>query len=369
MKRLFLVTALAVAAAVAAGQARAADYKVFLGEQVPCGFAKIPGCPSGIPKQTTLDEFFPGKVTIAAGDTITFSSATFHSVAYGLKQPAFFLPDPAKGKYARARRRRGRPVLLRRAGEADLQRPGVRPVRAEDDLRERRRRASGGLSPQAGPNAKPATFTYTFPKAGTFKLLCTIHPGMKAHGRRQAGGQRRAADADAGLGRGAAGRQRRRGRRRRPQAAAAKPPAKTVYMGIGKDATTFGYFPNKLTVKAGTTVTFVNKSPAEPHNVMFGPKKYIDGAAEEDRSASRAGPARRTRWRRSCSTARSRRAGTRYDGTNHGNGFFAHAGDDRPAARVPLPHSSTVTFTKPGKYKFFCWIHGPDMEGEIDVTA
>ena len=73
---------------------------MFLGEQVPCGFAKIPGCPAGIPSGTTLDSFFPGKVTIAAGDTITFSSATFHSVAYGLKPPAFFLPDPAKGKYA-----------------------------------------------------------------------------------------------------------------------------------------------------------------------------------------------------------------------------------------------------------------------------
>ena len=43
------------------------------------------------------------------------------------------------------------------------------------------------------------------------------------------------------------------------QAAAAKPPAKTVYMGLGNDATMLGYFPNKLTVKAGTTVTFVNK--------------------------------------------------------------------------------------------------------------
>src|SRR5215510_3974153 len=98
LKRLLVVAVLAAAAAVAAaGQARATDYKVFLGEQVPCGFAKIPGCPAGVPSQTTLDAFFPSKVTIAAGDSITFSSATFHSVAYGLKPPAFFLPDPAKG--------------------------------------------------------------------------------------------------------------------------------------------------------------------------------------------------------------------------------------------------------------------------------
>ena len=62
------------------------------------------------------------------------------------------------------------------------------------------------------------------------------------------------------------------------------------------------------------------------------------------------------------------KGGYNYDGTNHGNGFFATPVTIGPAA-VPLPHSSTVTFTKPGKYKFFCWIHGPDMAGEIDVTA
>src|SRR3954447_26990921 len=100
VKRLFLSAVIVVAASTLVGQARAADYKMFLGEQVPCGFAKLPGCPAGVPKGTTLDEFFPGKVTVTAGDTITFSSATFHSVAYGLESPAFFLGDPAKGKYA-----------------------------------------------------------------------------------------------------------------------------------------------------------------------------------------------------------------------------------------------------------------------------
>ena len=27
-----------------------------------------------------------------------------------------------------------------------------------------------------------------------------------------------------------------------------------------------------------------------------------------------------------------------------------------------------VTFTTPGTYKYFCWIHGPDMGGTIVVT-
>ena len=60
-------------------------------------------------------------------------------------------------------------------------------------------------------------------------------------------------------------------------AAAAKPPANTVYMGVGNGATILGYFPQTLTVKAGTTVTFVNKAAAGGAQRVFGPKKYILG--------------------------------------------------------------------------------------------
>ena len=35
---------------------------------------------------------------------------------------------------------------------------------------------------------------------------------------------------------------------------------------------------------------------------------------------------------------------------------------------IPLPHSWKVTFTKAGTFKYFCWIHGPDMSGTIVVT-
>ncbi len=48
-------------------------------------------------------------------------------------------------------------------------------------------------------------------------------------------------------------------------------------MGLGGETTILGYFPQTLTVKAGTTVTYVNKSPTEVHNLVFGPKKYILG--------------------------------------------------------------------------------------------
>ena len=57
--------------------------------------------------------------------------------------------------------------------------------------------------------------------------------------------------------------------------AAAPVPANTVYAGVGSTTAILGFFPQVLKVKAGTTVTFVNRSPTEVHNVAFGPEKYL----------------------------------------------------------------------------------------------
>src|SRR5262245_55709492 len=91
MKRLIVSIAFLAALALAGQAAAANTFTVFLGEQAPP--------PAGTPKGATLDSFFPGKVTIVAGDKVAFSSASFHTASYGFKPPALFLPDPAKGKY------------------------------------------------------------------------------------------------------------------------------------------------------------------------------------------------------------------------------------------------------------------------------
>jgi plastocyanin len=55
-----------------------------------------------------------------------------------------------------------------------------------------------------------------------------------------------------------------------------------------------------------------------------------------------------------------------YDGTNHGNGFFVTPlRDGIPGA---LPNASRITFPQPGKYHYICFLHGPDMAGDIVVT-
>jgi plastocyanin len=364
VRRLLLATAILLVASTS-GQARAADYKVFLGEQAPCGFAPIPGCPAGVPKGTTLDQFFPGKVTIAAGDSITFSSAIFHTVTYGIKRPALLLPDPAKGKYANMDDAAGNPFYFVGLAKFIYNAQAFGPF-GPKTISGKTPTSSGALSPTGnGPNSKPATFTYTFPKAGTYKLICTVHPGMQGTVVVKPSGSatpltptqvQAEALKDVNTSWDDA----------KTVAAAAKPPPATVFVGLGNKATILGYFPKTLRVKVGTTVTFVNKAPPEPHNIVLGPKKYIQKLIKTTDlfpgppgSPNQVAPA--------LLYGSEPKGKYTYDGANHGNGFLSTPlTSDTPA--IPAAHAAKVTFTKPGTYKYFCWIHGPDMSGTVVVT-
>ena len=365
MKRLVLATA-TLAALVMAAQAGAADYKVFLGEQVPCGFAKIPGCPAGVPKGTTLDQYFPGKVTIVAGDKVTFSSATFHTASYVPKRPPLLLSDPTKGKYAAMNDAAGQPFFFGGLPKSIYNGEALAPY-GPKSISTGTPASSGALSPK-GPKAPPATATFTFPKAGVYKLYCTIHPGMTGTVVVKPAGTT-APLTPTQVTAAALQDVNDTWAKAKSMAAAAKPPAKTVYMGLGKDATIYGYFPDKLTVAAGSTVTFVNRAVPEPHNVTFGPKKYIE-KLQKTTDLFPQGPKSPNQVSPFASVGSDPKSAYSYDGTNHGNGFFSPIVTVAPggALGAGLPHSFKVTFTKAGKYKFFCWIHGPDMAGEIDVT-
>jgi len=342
-----------VGALAAAGQASAGNYKVFLGEQARP--------PAGTPKGATLDMFLPGKVTVKVGDSITFSSASFHTVAIGGKAPSVIVPDPAHGKYAGITDAAGKsfyfdglPKLIYNAQALAPSGPhAVTPgVKA----------SSGILSPN-GPKAAPATFTFSFPKAGTYHFYCSVHPNMKATVVVASGAAPKSppqVTAQALQETAAAW------AKTKSEAAAAKPPAKTVYMGIGDTATILAYFPSTLKIPVGTTVDFVNKSPEEPHNITFGPKKWVRGFQNKT-DLFPMGPGKPNQAAPVIPYGSEPKGQYSYDGTTHGNGFFATpvTADDKT---TPLPRSWKVTFTKAGTFKYFCWIHGPDMSGTIVVT-
>jgi plastocyanin len=339
-----------------AGTAQAANWNVAVGEQARP--------PAGTPKMTTLDAFFPSRLTINAGDAVTFSSATFHTVTYTGNTPpaALFVPDPAKSKYSGINDSAGDPFYFNGLAKF-IYNPAAFAPSGGKTITTGVPVSSGVLSP-AGPKAPPAKATYTFPKAGAFQIICNIHPGMRINVLVKAAGApvpltptqvtaKSLSDISAAWA--------------KAKAVAAVPvPPNTVYAGVGRDTTILNFYPQVLTVKAGTKVTFKNMAPEEVHNIAFGPKAYLLGFQKKTDFLP-AGPNSKNQVTPVFPYGTDPKGTSTFDGANHGNGFFQTqliAG----SSKVPLPRAASITFTKPGTYHYICFLHGPDMSGTIKVT-
>jgi len=347
--------AVVVAAFAVAGTAQAASWQVSLGEQAPP--------PKGTPKGATLNAFFPSKLAINAGDSVTFASASFHTVTYlGGKAPAaLFAPDPGK-TYTGINDAAGNPFYFDGMPKLAYNPAAFGPL-GPKTITAGVAASSGALSP-AGPKAPPAKATYTFPKAGAFQLVCNVHPGMKINvvvrnpgiGLPKTPSQvtsQALTDISAAWA--------------KAKSVAATPvPANTVFVGLGGQPSILSMFPQVLTVKAGTTVKFVNHSPTEPHNVAFGPKAYLLAFSKKTDFLP-AGPKSPNQVTPVFPYGTDPKGAWTYDGKNHGNGFF-QTPLTTSAPGVPLAHSFSVTFSTPGTYHYICFLHGPDMSGDIKVT-
>jgi plastocyanin len=352
-----VLAALAVTGAASpARQAHSATtFTVYLGEfaQPPASLRKVPG---------TNNQFLPGKVTIAAGDSVTFSSASFHSVTYNPKPIPLLMPDPAKGTYAGLSDAAGTPFYFNGRPKLIYNPQAFGPF-GPKTISPGTPVSSGAMGPQ-GPKDPPQTATYAFPKPGVYTLFCTLHPGMKGTVVVKPAGSALPKTPD----------------QVKAQALAAQTAAypkaialnktkvaapNTVAMGVGGGVAMLAYYPKVLKVKAGTTVTFVNKSSSEVHNIVLGPKKYIEDFQKKT-DLFPTGPSSPNQVSPVLPFATDP-APYKYDGTTtHGNGFFVTPLTS--GAPIGLPHASRVTFSAPGTYKYFCWIHGPDMGGTVVVT-
>ena len=339
------------------GSNQSATWNVAVGEQGKP--------PAGTPKGATLNQFFPAKLQINAGDKVTFTSFGFHTVSYlaGKVPPPPI--GPAKGTlYEGITDSTGQPFYFD-AQPAFSYTASVFGPFGPKTVSGRAQSSSGAIF--ATSPRKPGKATYTFPKAGAFKLLCQIHPGMgmsvvvKPKGAAVATAEevtaQTKAETDVAWAKAKA-------------LGALTPPAKTVYMGVDSRKTSAGtttildFLPALSQVKAGTTVTFVNRAPSEPHNVGLGPLKYIDKFMKQT-DLFPAGPNSKNQVTPVFVYGTDPR-GTPYDGANHGNGFFATGLTD--GLRGGLPNAVRVTFANPGKYHFICMLHGPDMAADIRVT-
>ncbi len=231
------------------------------------------------------------------------------------------------GRSPASRTRRARRVVQRAAGL--VHRSGARD-RVRRQGRRRRGARQSGVFTGAGA---PPDYVVSFPKAGSYRYLCTVHPGMKgtvkvlpearqgalAQARREGGGQ--------------AGRRDRRSRRagwpaRRP-AATSCGPATTA----GRSRSSRSSPARARSRQARPCASRCPPISTELHDVVFGPDELLAQTAAAFISPGAQGIAYDP-----VSVYASDPGALTHDGANHGNGFLNTGlidADPRTASRRP----------------------------------
>ena len=298
------------------GSSQAASWTVWVGEQKKA--------PAGTPKMTSLNQYFPGRLTVNAGDKVTFSSVGFHTVTYqGGKPVPAFLTTPQGEVYADIADSAGQPFFFNGEQKFAYNVPHFAP--SGPKTISRGTFASSGAIFAQKPN-KPVSATYAFPQTGKFKLLCNFHPGMEMVVDVKPKGASVPATPEEILAKAQA------------DTAAAwasakalvaqKPPVNTIYMGVdgrkqsGGRTTVLDFVPNLTTVKAGATVKFVVAAPSEAHNAAFGSPKYLEKLVGQVDLFP--GPPNSPNQLNPFFIYGSDPPGTPFEGgTMHGNGFYS----------------------------------------------
>ena len=294
-----------------------------------------------------LQGFFPGEITVNAGDQIWFAEGMpgFHSVyfGYGAEPPALIVPDPEQASPVA-----GPPQMIL---NPEVAFPGPNMVVDGTNV------VNTGVDILWDP-AVPTIVTFSTP--GTYEYLCVPHQGvMRASVIVQEAGAELPTDQ---AGYDALAQEQMAALVEEGLAAAAEYAEATseqqadgstlwtAAAGAGAgQARVMQFLPNTLEIKVGDSVKWVNYSTGEPHTVTFlgageTPPEDIMPAAFADGSPKFAiNP-----------LTLFPQGGDSFDGTGYLNsGYFGLPG---------MPTEFTATFTAPGEYIYYCVLHG-DAEG------
>jgi plastocyanin len=349
------LTALAIATVAAACAAPAATAKtktVIAGGPPPkasqAGSLKFPAA-------LDLNGFYRRTVTIHAGDSVkwVWSKRVVHTVTFlakGDSRPPFERPDPAN-PYTGFSDSTGAPFWFN--GQPSIEIPPEHAFPQGGSSADGTTYRNSGLSAPAF-----APYKLKFPKKGTYKYLCVVHPGMDGRVKvlpKSARIPSARADRKARIAEFAAA------LKRSKKLAKLKPTGNNVVAGSDKgDVAWFRFFPATRTIKAGEAVRFSITSKSEIHTMSFGPQATSDFVMVQPQPA---GPPRLQFS--PLVVMPSDNPLPPYTGTNHGNGFF-NTGVIDSNPQSPNPSSVDVTFTTPGNYLYECTIH-PGMQGTIQV--
>jgi len=132
--------------------------------------------------------------------------------------------------------------------------------------------------------------------------------------------------------------------------------AYAVTAGLGDQGVAVNLFsPKYIDVYAGDTVTWRIGGALDPHTITFGPPALLKQLANNFMVPvpQKAGPPLLALNPQAAAPTRS----ATYDGSGYANsGVLARKGQ-----------SWSLTFTKPGTYRYICLVHGPGMSGVVTV--
>jgi plastocyanin len=280
--------------------------------------------------------FFPRELTIHTGDTVAFQFAGFHNVSFlsGAPQPPFAIKDGDGYD--------GNPQVFFPAGTSTYDGTGFH---------------NSGVP----PNDKPFSFALTFTKPGRYEYACTIHPGMTGVVNVVDGAVTETPEAALARGRTEQAATIAAGTKAydnlKPQASGSN--VVVTLVGDHQDRySVLRFTHDPLVIAAGTTVTWTVKDPFEVHTVTF-----PSGAQLPQFITPQAQPSAPPKILLSA-VALTPTSTQTYDGTGWVNSGLLGA----PGAPGKAPSSFSLTFTKPGRYVYWCLVHDEaHQEGVIVV--
>ena len=353
VRRGLTVLVIAGVAAALAAPAATAKTKVVVAGGPPPKASQAGGLK--FPAELDLNGFFRKTVTIHAGDSVkwVWSKRVVHTVTFlakGDSRPPFEQPDPAN-PYTGYNDSLGSPFWFN--GQPSIQIPPENAFPQGGSSADGKTYRNSGLS---APDFK--AYTLKFPKKGSYKYLCLVHPGMDARVKVL---PKSSTIPSARADRKARNKEFAKALKDAKRLGKLKPSGNNVVAGNDNDTVAwFRFFPATRTIKAGQSVRFSITSTSEIHTMSFGPQATSDFVEVHPQPA---GPPRLQFS--PLVIMPSDNPLPPYTGANHGNGFF-NTGviDTNPAS--PNPSSVEVTFSNPGSYLFECTIH-PGMQGTIKV--
>jgi plastocyanin len=299
----------------------------------------------------SVDMFRPGTLIVNAGDSVEFMNPyeEIHTVTYvvgaepsddwfALSEEVPFIipvgPPPAAGP----------PKLA------------INPQAATPVPTSGAATIDGSAFANSGIIGKGQSFTATFPKEGSFKLICVLHPMMEVNVQAIRSGAtvptQALIDAEAAtsladqLAKGEA------------SAAAAKPgPDQVIQAPSVEFASVNRFIPPRLQIDVGDTVTWKNDTFV-PHTITFNAAGPSFLAPEPQPS----GPPLLVLDPKVLFPVKSSQ---NFDGSGYVNSGFIGAGPEATGGT-----SFSLTFTKAGTYSYICMLHADQgMAGVIEVGA